>query len=652
MKVQISPPKAWETLGQKGKVWLRKPMAKLCLKGLDGLLLGFILAGASANGKLLPLSVALSAAYGLSLATFTSYLGGCVGYITFWGLSTALEPMAAGLLVVAASCIFDDSLPDQNRWFCPLSAMLFTGVTGFLFLIDSGFAIESLWRWALHIAVAGAGARTFRRALQGSRTDRLLLLAGVCLGLCVIRPWGGVPLGAVAAAALSAAAMTTPLALHGAAVCGLAVELGWQSGAATAILMTATLLCRRLRGRWLRLGLWSLWMLVGVLVTGSDPLLFAALLIGGLLSRLIPGQRLLGAPRPAAADPRPRLDELSGLLLQLSQCIGRPLRKSTEPEGTAVFDRATERVCRLCPLWNQCWEEEMEDTLEAFRQAAQPMLLRGEVRRSDFPASFCGRCRYLDTLINAMNRELEDLSCRRQCHTRLKESRTVIAAQLQTLSGLLGAREPVFDVCRFRPELGIRGQGKRGSQLSGDRGISFQYGQWFYVILCDGMGTGQAAAGESAAAVTVLEKLLQAGLPPVEALQFLNGIYLLRDDGGFATVDLLQADLVTGQAVLHKWGGAPSYVKRRGSVETVGTVLPPPGISLERNGEGIRLSLSRGEVLVMVSDGAGGQAAEDCIRRYQGQSPKELAAAVVAASDLNEDDCMAAVLTLRPCGMV
>lgn len=650
MKVQIKPPAVLERLRQAGGAWLAKPVVRLCLKGLGAMLLGGILAGASAAGSFLPLSVALSAAFGLSLPTFTSYIGGCLGYILFWGLGQALEPMAAGLLVVAASCIFDDTLPVHNQWFGPVCAMLFTGLTGFLFLVDSGFAVSAIWRWALRVLAAGAAARSFRRAIKGSKLDRLILLACVCMGLCKFQPWGGLPVGAAAAAALSAAAMTTPLALHAAALCGLAVELSWQPGAATAILVAATLLCRNQQGNLVRLGLWCLCVLVGVLATGSGPLLLVALILGGILSRLIPGQRLLGAPRQPAPDPSPKLESLSGLLQQLSQCLTRPTRRGPEPESAAVFDRATERVCRLCPQWSQCWEEEARDTLEAFQQAAGPMLLRGETRRSDFPASFSGKCRYLDTLMTAMDRELEDLSCRRQCRARLRESRTVIARQFSALSGILNTMEPSAEACRFRPDLGIRGQGRRGSELSGDRGVSFRYGQWFYVLLCDGMGTGQAAAGEAAAALAVLEKLLRAGLEPEDALRFLNGVYLLRDDGGFATVDLVQADLVTGQAVLHKWGGAPSYLKRRGSVETVGTALPPPGVSLEQEHgtEGIRLSLSRGEMLVLVSDGAGGRDTEECVRRYEGQSTKELASAVVAAADPNDDDRTAAVLTLRP----
>jgi stage II sporulation protein E len=165
------------------------------------------------------------------------------------------------------------------------------------------------------------------------------------------------------------------------------------------------------------------------------------------------------------------------------------------------------------------------------------------------------------------------------------------------------------------------------------------------------MGSGHSAAGEAAAATAVLEQLLKAGMAPAEALQLLNGIYPLRDDGGFATVDLAQADLVTGKVLLYKWGGAPSYLKRRGSVELVGSSAPPPGISVQDGPpEGISLSLSRGELLVLVSDGVSGPGVEPCIRSHDGRSAKDLAAAVVAAAESDDDDRTAAVLMLQPCG--
>ena len=116
-------------------------------------------------------------------------------------------------------------------------------------------------------------------------------------------------------------------------------------------------------------------------------------------------------------------------------------------------------------------------------------------------------------------------------------------------------------------------------------------------------------------------------------------------------MDLLRADLSSGQAQLLKWGAAPSYLKKRQEVEKIGTATPPPGIGVgeEYRPEETELSLSKGEMLILTSDGAGGEAAERFLRQYTGLSPKELAAGIVSSgSNQAEDDRTAAVITLRP----
>ena len=116
-------------------------------------------------------------------------------------------------------------------------------------------------------------------------------------------------------------------------------------------------------------------------------------------------------------------------------------------------------------------------------------------------------------------------------------------------------------------------------------------------------------------------------------------------------MDLLQADLTSGQASLYKWGGAPSYLKRKNQVEKIGTASPPPGIGVgeAHHPEEAKLSLAKGELLVLMSDGAGGEAAERMIRQYSGHAPQELASGILSCSEAQsgEDDRTAAVLALR-----
>ena len=650
MKVNLRPA-VWHGLRQRLLRWSGRPWAEILLRALSAMLVSFLLAGVEAGGSFLPLSLSLAAALGLGIPSFGAYIGGCIGYAVFFGLDAAMEPMAAGLLVEACLCIFGDQLSEDNHWFAPGIVMLFSAAVGFLFLLQVRFAAKLVLRFFLRIAAGGVGVLCIKAAMEpAGQRARIALLAALCSGLCAIRPFG-FPLGLIAGCAMAACAAATPMALLTAALCGLMLELNW-GGSCTAALVLASLGSTRFPHRAVQLGVWYVLLAAGVLLLDAPLLLLIAGAFGALLSPLLPAGQVFGQPPRKLGTPDPRLALASGLLRQISRCLSVSRQDRPDPETNAVFDQAAERVCRLCSQWDTCWEAEIAGTCEALDRAAPAMMVRGKALREDLPPAFVDRCRHLEGFLTAINRELEDLSCRRQCRRRLRESRVVMAQQYEVLADALSQRRLVAPPSlRFQPELGFRSQSRQPQSLSGDWGVSFRVGQWFYLLLCDGMGTGQSASAEAGAAIEILRTLLQSGVEPTDALKLLNGVYILRDDGGFATVDLLQADLITGEAQLYKWGAAPSYLKRKGKVEKIGTASPPPGLGAgeEHHPEEAKLSLARGEMLVLVTDGAGGEAAERFIRQYGGLSPKELASGVVSCTGVQgEDDRTAAVLALRP----
>ncbi|MBP3633713.1 MAG: SpoIIE family protein phosphatase [Oscillospiraceae bacterium] len=638
-----------QALRQRLLRWSGKPWVEQMLRSIAAMAVGFVLAGFRAADTILPLPICLAAVLGLNASSFGAYVGGCLGYLIFYPFQ-AVEPMAAGLLVQAALCIFGDQLTDDDRWFCVGSAMAFVALVGFLFLLEQRFAAKMLWRYMLRVTVAGAGTLCFHMALHREQPFcKLILLACLCAGLCAIVPVG-LPLGAVAACALSAACLHMPMALTAAALCGLALDLTWAPGCATAVLMLGALVgcCER---RLLRLFFWLCAVLTGVLLTNTDPLLLAAAIFAAPCALLIPTTRLLGAQLPAVHDRDTRLGAASGLLRQLEQYLTPTRRDRPDPETATVFDRAAERVCRVCGGWDRCWNEQACSTVEDLEYAAPAMMTRGRALRSDLPPAFLERCCHVDGFLTAVNRELDDLGCRRQCRSRIEESRKILAEQYAVLADAFSRESGETErPCRYRPEVGFRCEEAPEQTVSGDRGATFRVGEKFYLILCDGMGTGSDAGSEAGDAIRLLRTLLQAGVTAENAMMMLNGIYILRDDGGFATVDLVRTDLVTGEALLLKWGAAPSYLKRKNSVEKLGTASPPPGVGVgeEYRPEEMKLSLARGELLVLLSDGAAGDAAERFLRQYGGSSPKELAFGVIHCQTNAEDDRSAAVLALRP----
>jgi hypothetical protein len=124
------------------------------------------------------------------------------------------------------------------------------------------------------------------------------------------------------------------------------------------------------------------------------------------------------------------------------------------------------------------------------------------------------------------------------------------------------------------------------------------------LVLSDGMGTGSRAAGDSAATVWFLERLLTAGFAVDVAVKTVNSLLLLKlPEESFTTVDMTVIDTAAGEAEFLKVGAAPSFVKRVREVATVKAASLPVGIMQQVEIEPVRWLLAAGDIIVMVSDG-------------------------------------------------
>ena len=194
---------------------------------------------------------------------------------------------------------------------------------------------------------------------------------------------------------------------------------------------------------------------------------------------------------------------------------------------------------------------------------------------------------------------------------------------------------------------GVAAQKKNGETVSGDAGTYFKRSDGkLYLLLCDGMGSGEAANRESSLAVRLLEQLLQAGVNTRHALSTLSSALALRgeDTGGFTTVDLLQIDLFSGEGELYKLGAAPTYIKKGSSVQSLSGASLPAGLA---EGEAsaldhFTLRLSPGDCVLMVSDGICGTGDDTWLRErlknFDGVSPKDLARDLITHSPQEATD--------------
>ena len=124
------------------------------------------------------------------------------------------------------------------------------------------------------------------------------------------------------------------------------------------------------------------------------------------------------------------------------------------------------------------------------------------------------------------------------------------------------------------------------------------------LLLSDGMGVGSPAAVDATMTTSLLERLLRAGADFTAALRLVNAALL--SGGGeerLCTVDAALLDLYTCKLDIFKAGAAPTYILRQGRCAKVESPSLPAGILSGAEAKHTTLSLSEGDLIVMLSDG-------------------------------------------------
>lgn len=605
----------------------------------------FLISGATLFGQALPLAACVTAALPIGLKSFMAAFGAVLGYFLHCESALAAEYTAVTLLMLAAAAVFQGTNLPALRWFMPLMAAGVCAVLGGISVLGGGLQISLLLTKVLLALMATA---VFHKAFAGNRKAAMLPAAAMLSGLSGL--FSSFDLGLLAACALCAASgeVTT------AAIAALALDLTGNYGlCAMPALVLPALMCRLLRrnDRVLSAAAWAL--LPNVVLLCFDRLsfgLFAAVTVGSLggiaLRRFLP--QTVFSHAQSGADGR--LEEAANVLDTLCKHLPEEVFSVSHSEAEEVYDAAAERVCRCCPRFHRCWEHYAAQTYESLSAAACRIIDRGIAEAEDFPKNFRDHCCHIEGFVLALNQELEGMLYRRRYRMQLRQSRQVLALELRCLAEYLRSAQNEADPLHehaFRPQIGICAMGKNGSRISGDRGAYFSGTNGdFYVLLCDGMGTGEGAAISSGQTVRLLQSLLRSGLAPESALQILNGTELLRSVGEYTTVDLLRIDLDSGAAKLYKWGTAPSYLRDFDEIKRFGTASTPPGVGLGYAPEQYAFTLKHGQILLLITDGADGEEAEATLASYHGSSTKELAALLVAAAK-GDDDMSAVTVALH-----
>lgn len=127
----------------------------------------------------------------------------------------------------------------------------------------------------------------------------------------------------------------------------------------------------------------------------------------------------------------------------------------------------------------------------------------------------------------------------------------------------------------------------------------------FYVILSDGMGAGSRARVDAAMVCSVAAKLIKSGISLSAVLETVNTVMLIKSsDESFATLDICRIDLESGECAVYKAGAAATYIKSSDKLIRAAISSTPTGTGGRISVPAQRFTVSAGDIIIMVTDGA------------------------------------------------
>ena len=288
---------------------------------LAAFLAGLCLSAASLGNQCQPLCLAVLCAGLPGWLPLPFALGSCVGYWGFWGQAglQGLVWIAAGLPV----CMVLGQRTQKLRPLLAALAGLIVAISGLVFQLWQGEETAvSVYLLRIALAAGSAWLMCSAQLRQDPTADWLVMGLGV-LALAQVAPVTFLNLGFVAAALI---ALTAPF--PAVAIAGLALDLAGVTVVPMTAVMCMAYLVRQIPwlpkgGRVLMPG--AVYFVVMRLCGQQQWLMLPALLLGGLISLLLPRQIRSYSRRGDMGYAQARLEMVSGVLAQAQQLLQETL---------------------------------------------------------------------------------------------------------------------------------------------------------------------------------------------------------------------------------------------------------------------------------------------------------------------------------------
>ncbi|MBQ7986598.1 MAG: hypothetical protein IJ304_04955, partial [Clostridia bacterium] len=209
-----------------------------------------------------------------------------------------------------------------------------------------------------------------------------------------------------------------------------------------------------------------------------------------------------------------------------------------------IFEKVTARVCKDCSLFETCTNQgknrgQMEEIWRTMDED-------GYCDLSNMPIGFGQICLRSERFLNEFGHIYELYKQNTILSGAAKSSRDIMARQyseisnvIELLSKEIEMGETEYDGAEwiYSPKVTVRTEAKAGHGVSGDTVIYFERDNKFFVILCDGMGSGDDAMHQSRLTARLFEKFLKAGFDKEICLRMINSALALKaDQESFSTV--------------------------------------------------------------------------------------------------------------------
>lgn len=155
---------------------------------------------------------------------------------------------------------------------------------------------------------------------------------------------------------------------------------------------------------------------------------------------------------------------------------------------------------------------------------------------------------------------------------------------------------------RFYVQYGVSQCSKE--EACGDSYTLFSMNENQYFALSDGMGQGQKAMDDSSLTLDVIKQLILNGISLEDTIHSVNALLRIKNcNDMFTTLDMIQVNLVLGEATLLKYGACPTYILRQHEVIELTSSSLPMGIVSPLEVSDEQYQLREGDLLMMLSDG-------------------------------------------------